>query len=167
MYTLLTTTPFRVPNNLGPLAIYYPPPIKILDINGAPVLNAAGQPTFVESTPIGRAKQATINMHFTCARNYWLPYMNKRHACYNILNDNIKDAFSMCPQSCHCRMECLQEKLREIFDQIKSTCGCPTPAALLQNDTLFRSMYSPQDAPKVLFRCIEDCQEIQILGENP
>ena len=28
-------------------------------------------------------------------------------------------------------------------------------------------MYSPQDAPKVLFRRIKDCQEVQILEEDP
>jgi hypothetical protein len=56
---------------------------------------------------------------------------------------------------------------REMFDQITSTYGKPTPAALLQNDTLFRSVYSQNDAPKVLFRRIEDCQEVQILGEDP
>ena len=56
---------------------------------------------------------------------------------------------------------------REMFDQITTTYGQPTPAALLQNDTLFRSVYSPNDAPEVLFRCIEDCQEVQILGEDP
>ena len=28
-------------------------------------------------------------------------------------------------------------------------------------------MYSPQDAPEVLCRRIEDCQEVQILGEDP
>jgi hypothetical protein len=32
---------------------------------------------------------------------------------------------------------------------------------------LFQSMYSPQDAPEVLFRHIKDCQEVQILGEDP
>ena len=56
---------------------------------------------------------------------------------------------------------------KEIFDQITATYGQPTPAALLQNDTLFRSVFSPQDAPEVLFRHIEDCQEVQILGEDP
>jgi hypothetical protein len=56
---------------------------------------------------------------------------------------------------------------REMFDQITATYGRPTPAALLQNNTLFRSMYSPQDAPEVLFRRTEDCQEVQILGEDP
>ena len=56
---------------------------------------------------------------------------------------------------------------REMFDQITMAYGRPTPQALLQNDTLFRSVYSPQEAPEVLFRHIEDCQEVQILGEDP
>jgi hypothetical protein len=56
---------------------------------------------------------------------------------------------------------------REMFDQIMATYGRPTLAALLQNNMLFRSVYSPQDAPEVLFRRIEDCQEVKILGEDP
>ena len=56
---------------------------------------------------------------------------------------------------------------REMFNQITATYGKPTPAALLQNDMLFQSVYSPNDAPEVLFRRIEDCQEVQILGEDP
>ena len=31
MYGLLTTTPFRLPTDPGPLAIYYPPPVEIID----------------------------------------------------------------------------------------------------------------------------------------
>jgi hypothetical protein len=31
MYALMMTTPFRVPNDPGPLVIYYPSPIEILD----------------------------------------------------------------------------------------------------------------------------------------
>ena len=58
-------------------------------------------------------------------------------------------------------------EIRKFFDQIISTYGQPTPAALHQNDTLFRNVYSPQDAPEVLFCCIEDCQEVQLLGEDP
>ncbi len=56
---------------------------------------------------------------------------------------------------------------REMFDKIMVTYRQSTPAALLQNNTLFRSVYSPQDAPEVLFRRIKDCQEVQILGEDP
>ena len=64
-------------------------------------------------------------------------------------------------------MESSNETLRVIFDQIMAMYGQPTPAALLHNDTLFRSCYSPQNAPEVLFCCIKDCQEVQILGEDP
>ncbi len=56
---------------------------------------------------------------------------------------------------------------QEMFNQITATYSKPTPAALLQNDTLFQSAYSPNDVPKVSFQCIEDCQEVQILGEDP
>jgi hypothetical protein len=40
MYALLTTMPFRVPIDPGPVAIYYPPPVEILDVDGNPVLDA-------------------------------------------------------------------------------------------------------------------------------
>ena len=55
----------------------------------------------------------------------------------------------------------------KIMDQLITTYGCLTPTTLLQTDTLFRSAYSPIDAPEVLFRRIEDCQEIQTLGDDP
>ncbi len=41
------------------------------------------------------------------------------------------------------------------------------PDALLQNDTHFQSVYSLNNAPEILFHRIKDCQEIQILGDNP
>ncbi len=55
----------------------------------------------------------------------------------------------------------------KIMEQMTTTYGCPTPTALLQNDTLFRSPYLPIDAPEVLFRRIEDCQETMTLGDDP
>jgi hypothetical protein len=56
---------------------------------------------------------------------------------------------------------------REMFDQITAMYDKLTPAALLQNDMLFRSIYSRNAPPEVLFQRIEDCQEVQILGEDP
>jgi hypothetical protein len=58
-------------------------------------------------------------------------------------------------------------EIMDIFDQLANTYGRPTPAALLNNDHLYCSVYSPTDAPEVLFRRIEDCQEVQILGNDP
>ncbi len=85
--------------------------------------------------------------------------------CYNVLDDNIDDVFKVLDNPALVGWN-LSMELREIFDTMTSTYGQPTPAALLQNDTLFHRVYSPQDAPKVLFRRSKDCQEVQILGDN-
>jgi len=166
MYALLTPTPFWLPIDPGPLATFYPMPTAIIDDVGAPVLDALGQPTFNVHPTIDHATQATINSRFSRACNYWLSYMNIRRAVYNLLDDNIDDAFKVSNNLALVGWNPAME-VQEIFDQITSTYGWPTPASLLQSDTLFRSVYSPQDAPKMLFRRIEDCQEVQILGEDP
>ena len=128
MYALLTPTPFRIPNDPGPLAIYYPTPTAIVDIAGAPVLDALGQPMFVVPPPIDRATQATINSRFIRARNYWLSYMNIQRAVYNLLNDNIDDAFKVSNNPALVGWNPAME-VRDIFDQITSTYGRTTPAA--------------------------------------
>ncbi len=87
-------------------------------------------------------------------------------AVYNVLNDNIDNAFKV-SNDLNLVGWNLAMQLSNIFDQITTTYGRPMPAALLQNDTLFRSVYCPQDAPEVLFHHIKDCQEVQILGDNP
>jgi hypothetical protein len=166
MYSLLTTTPFRLPTDPGPLAVYYPPPVKIVDKQGDRVLDAAGFPTCQVQPTIARAAQATIDAQFKRAKNYYESYMNICRAVFNCLNDNIDDEFKVLNDPMLVGWNSSMEP-REMFDQITKIYCKPTPAALLQNDALFRSVYSPNDAPKVLFRHIEDCQEVQILGEDP
>jgi hypothetical protein len=165
MYALLTPTLFQLPSDPGPLAIYYPTPTAIIINAGAPVLDAPGQPTCNVPPPIDRATQATINLRFSRTRNYWLSYLNIRQAVYNLLDDNIDNAFRVSNNPALVGWNLAME-VRDIFDQITSTYGRPTPAALLQNNMLFWSVYSPQNAPEVLFCRIKDCQEEQILGED-
>ncbi len=86
-------------------------------------------------------------------------YLNICRPVFNILDDNIDDAFKVSNNPMLVGWNPAMEP-REMFDQITVTYGKPTPAALLQNDMLFRSAYSPNNAP-------EDCQEVQILGEDP
>ncbi len=69
MYALLTTSPFWLPTDPRPLAIYYLPLTQIIDSQEAPILNIAGQPTFVSQPTTGRAEQAMINGCFSRARN--------------------------------------------------------------------------------------------------
>ena len=166
MYGLLTTTPFWLPMNPGPLAIYYSTKIPIVDTQVDPVLDQTGEPTYQAQPAIGRAEQTTINASFNRGKNYWKSYMNIQRAVFNCLDDGMNDAFKVSNNPALTGWNALMEP-REIFDQIMATYRRPTPAALLQNDMLFRSVYSPQDTPKVLFRCIKGCQEVQILGEDP
>jgi hypothetical protein len=56
---------------------------------------------------------------------------------------------------------------REILDQLSTSCGQPTPAAMELSNATFRSPYSAADAPKVLFCRIKNCAEIAIMGNNP
>jgi hypothetical protein len=166
MYGLLTTTPFQLPIDPGPLAISYPNKIPIVDTQGDPVRDAMGELTYQAQPAIGRAEQATIDASFKRGKNYWKSYMNIRRAVFNCLDDGIDDAFKVSNDPTLTGWNASMEP-RDMIDQITATYGRPTPAALLQNDTLFRSVYSPQDAPEVLFRRIEDCREVQILGEDP
>jgi hypothetical protein len=109
--------------------------------------------------------QAMIDARFVRARNYWFLYQNIKQACFNMLNDHIDDAFKVSNsptlQGWNQSME-----IMEILDQITTTYGCPKPNALLQNDMLFCSAYSPADAPETLVRHIKDCQEVQLLGKD-
>jgi len=159
MYGLLTTTPLRLPSDPGPMAIYYPPPVEIVDAQGDLVLDQ-------DPPGIPRAAQASIDAQFKCTKNYYDSYLNIRRAVFNIHDDNIDNAYKVSNDPALVGWNQSMEP-REMFDQITATYGKLTPAALLQNDTLFRSVYSPNNAPEVLFRRIEDCQEVQILGEDP
>jgi hypothetical protein len=76
----------------GPLAIYCPTKIPVVDTQGDPVLNATGMPTYQAKQAIGRAEQATIDARFKRGKNYWESYMNIRRAVFNCLDDGVDDA---------------------------------------------------------------------------
>jgi hypothetical protein len=54
-----------------------------------------------------------------------------------------------------------------ILDQLMANYGMPDVMVLFNNDTLFRSPFPPTEAPKMLFYRTEQCQEIQIIGQDP
>jgi hypothetical protein len=83
-----------------------------------------------------------------------------------VLDETIDDAFKFSPDPNLTGWNPSME-INKIMEQMTTTYGRPTPTALLQNNTLFWSPYSPIDAPEVLFRGIEDCQEIMTLGDDP
>ena len=87
MYSLLTTSPFRLPSDPGPIAIYYPPPVEIVNAQGDSVLDLAGNPTYSAPPDIPQAAQSSINAKFKQAKNYYDSYLNICQAVFNILDD--------------------------------------------------------------------------------
>ena len=64
MYSLLTMSPFWLPFDPGPMGIYYPPPVEIVDAEGDPFLDVAGNPTYQNPPDIPQAAQSSINAQF-------------------------------------------------------------------------------------------------------
>ncbi len=57
--------------------------------------------------------------------------------------------------------------LNNIFDQLMTTYGKPTPDAMRQNNLNFLAAYNPQEPPELLFKRCTDCQEIAIIAKVP
>ena len=55
----------------------------------------------------------------------------------------------------------------EMLDQLEMTYGKPDAMMLFANDTLFWSVFNPNDAPEPLFYRIEQCQEIAVMAPDP
>ena len=120
MYYLLSTSPFRLPNDLGPLAMYYGARVPILDAAGDPINDAPGSPTYVPIPALDCARQATIDARFIQERNYWLLYRNIKRACNNMLDDSVNNAFKFSPDPDLTGWNPLME-ITEIIDQLTTT----------------------------------------------
>ncbi len=96
---MLSTSPFRLPTDPGPQAVYYGARVPILDSSGNPVNDATGNPTYLPVPALDSTMQASIDANFVRERNYWLSYKNIKRACYNILNKTIDDAFKFSPDT--------------------------------------------------------------------
>ena len=149
MYALLVTggTAFRDPIDPGPAAIY-----------------TRADPNNV--TPFTRTEQATIDATFAREKHYFNSWVNINRVLYAALRTSVNEAFQVSNVPGVAGWPAGMD-IRAMLDQLSSTYGLPTPAALEMNDNEFRRPYSPADAPEVLFRRIENCAEIAIIGGNP
>ena len=166
MYLLLSPNTFLLPIDPGPQVVYYPSQQLMVDVNGLPVLDADGNPLFPPLPVLARATLLMIDARFARACNYWQSYENIKRACYNMLDDHINNAFKVLNNPLLTGWN-PSMNIIDMLGNLVATYGRPTPMALLTNDTTYRSAYSPNDAPKVLFCCIENCQEVQVLGDDP
>ena len=71
MYILLTTSPFRLPSDPGQMAVYYPPPVEIVDAQGDPVLDLAGNPTYHDPPDIPSERDARRRNFRETGKEFW------------------------------------------------------------------------------------------------
>jgi hypothetical protein len=57
--------------------------------------------------------------------------------------------------------------IHAILNQLMANYGMPDAMVLFNNNTLFQSPFPPTEAPKMLFYCTEQCQEIQTIRQDP
>jgi hypothetical protein len=123
----------------------------------------AGQP--INNTPLTCTEQATIDTCFVRKKHYYMLMQNIEQACFtafNASNNAFKVSNNPTIRDWHAGMQVI-----DILDQLSTIYSQPTPAVLETNDTVFCSPYSAAGAPEVLFRRIEECAKMALLGHNP
>ncbi len=94
--------------------------------------------------------------------------VNVCRACLDILDTHISNVYKTAPAGSPHTIGWNSTMLpNKIFDQLMLTYGKPTPDAVRKNNAMLFSAYNPQDPPKLLFKCIADCQEVVIVAKVP
>jgi hypothetical protein len=97
---------------------------------------------------------------------YFTLYKNIYSACFKMLNNNIANEFKMSMDPCLIGWNSTMS-IQDILNQLELLYGRPTGHELLLNDALFQLPFRNTEAPKRLFWHIEQCQEIQVIADNP
>jgi hypothetical protein len=140
MYLLLDPLAFAEPTDPGNTAVY---------------------PQF---SPTATIKM--IDAAFTRDKNYYLSFKNINRACFKMLDDSISNQFKVLNTPNLTGWNSTMTIL-VILDQLEASYGKPDTMTLFGNNTLFRSPFPANKAPEMLFYRIEQCQEIQILAQDP
>jgi hypothetical protein len=107
-----------------------------------------------------------IDTTFLHNKNYFLLYKNIARACFRMFDINIATKFKVSNTPTLMGWN-LTMSFNKILNQLQDSYGKPNMMTLFNNDTLFWSPMAPTDLPKMLFYCIEQCQEIQRTGKLP
>ena len=90
----------------------------------------------IDTSPLTRTEQATIDTIFRRRKNYYLTMQNIKRECFAALDSSVNDAFKLSNtpgvHGWHAGMTTVT-----ILDQLSSVYGKPTAAALDANETIF------------------------------
>jgi hypothetical protein len=145
---------------------------NIFHLNIAPTTSTPAYPNKFNpdgvSVPYSREEKSTIDAKFVLRKNYYETWTNIYRACYDTLDEHVNDAYKVAPPTIPPTTGWNTTMyIRDIFDQMASMYGKPTPVAMRQNNVNFLAAYNPQDPPEILFKRCTDVQEIATLAKNP
>jgi hypothetical protein len=141
-YLLLEGAAFTIPPNPGPMAI------------------------FPGGAGAARTAIKTIQATFGRNKNYYLSYKNITQVCFRMLDANVSDQFKVSNNPTLTGWNSTMSIIN-ILNQLQVSYGKPNIMTLYTNDTLFRSPMTAGNSPEMLFYRIEQCQEIQRIGNLP
>ena len=139
LYALIEAIPFTAPTNPGLI------------------------PPYPRHRNLPRSEQANIARQHQIDMNYWNSWLNIVRAVFVCLDTCIDDAFKTSNQPGQTGWNATMS-IAEIFAKLTNTYGQPTPAMIFENDSIFRQLHDPRAPPELLFRRLENCQEIATLG---
>jgi hypothetical protein len=120
VYALLEPTPFVIPGNPGPVAVY----------------TQFATPAMIKQ----------INAVFLRLQKEHQSYENIRRACFRMLDTNVADQFKVSNIPSLIGWNASMSII-DILDQLDGTYGKPDMMTLLQNDKHFRSAFNPRMPP--------------------
>ena len=108
----------------------------------------------------------TTEMIWENERTYFQSYGNIHRACFRLLDELIRPEYKVSNVSGLTGWNSTMS-IQEIFAQLEYTFGKPSAYIGFQNNTVFTSPFSATDTPESLFRRVEECQEVAVLGGTP
>ncbi len=107
-----------------------------------------------------------IDTIFVQDKNFFLSLLNINQAWFKMLNDTISNQFKV-SNTPNLTGWNLTMTIRAILKQLETSYGKPDTMMLFGNNTLFQNPFPANEAPEMLFYRIKQCQEIQILAQDP
>ena len=141
MYALIEPAPFAIP----------------LDPGATPPYNEGFQT---------QQMMKTTEMIWENDRNYFQSYGNIHRACFRLLDELVRPEYKVSNINGLTGWNSTMS-IQEIMAQLEFTFGRPSAAISFQNNAVFTSTFSATETPESLFRRIEECQEVAVLGGAP
>ena len=108
----------------------------------------------------------TIDNIFDRQRNYYLSYVNINRATFRMLDETVDDRYKV-SNTPNLTGWNSSMSIREIIVQLTTNYGVPDAMVMHNNDLLFRSPFPATEPPEMLFHRLEQCQEVQTIGQDP